>query len=484
MSSIDANPAGPAIVWFRNDLRLSDNPALSAAISSGKPVLAVYIYDPDAAGLWARGGASKWWLHQSLESLDQTLRQFGGRLVLKSGDSGKIIRSLIQDTGATSVLWNRRYEPWAIKQDKAIKEALQASNIEVKSFNGSLLVEPWAIANKQGLPFRVFTPFWKTLQAHHEPERPLGSPSKIAFFEFDEGSTLDELDLLPQKPDWAGGLRQTWTVGEPAARDRLARFIDTAITGYKDDRNLPGVEATSRLSPHLHFGEISPRQVWHAVKSSAAAEGADAHHFLSEIAWREFSYSLLFNFPGLPDTNFQDKFDRFEWRDDPAGFERWSKGLTGFPIVDAGMRELWHTGWMHNRVRMIVASFLTKDLMIDWRLGKAWFWDTLVDADLANNAASWQWTAGSGADAAPYFRVFNPTTQAQKFDPKGAYVKKWVPELRDMPDNLVHDPEKAGGLILSNAKIDLGQTYPEPIVDHAQARLRALDAFATLKEAQ
>ncbi len=478
-----ADPNPPVIVWFRQDLRLADNPALQAAAATGAPVIPVYILDDDAPGDWRPGGASRWWLHHSLASLASDLQQLGGQLVLMKGEAQEQLDALIEQTGADAVFWNRLYDPWARKRDEAIKSSLKDRGVRARSFNGSLIVEPWDIATKTGNPYKVFTPFWKSLKADHTPAEPTGRPNALQLHAHEGGLSLDDLDLLPTKPDWSGGLQENWTPGEAAAHGRLGQFLKAAVSDYSDRRNLPGQSGTSRLSPHLHFGEISPRQVWHAVKQSDHARTGGADTYLSEIAWREFSYNLLYHFPDLPEANFQSKFDAFEWDECEDTLKAWQKGQTGYPIVDAGMRELWATGWMHNRVRMIVASFLIKDLFIHWRRGEDWFWDTLVDADLASNAASWQWTAGSGADAAPYFRVFNPVGQSEKFDPKGDYLRKWIPELADLPDKVIHAPWTADHAVLTRAGVSLGKTYPKPIVDHSEARKRALAAFEKIKDA-
>ncbi|WP_273147619.1 cryptochrome/photolyase family protein [Oceanicaulis alexandrii] len=472
----------PVIVWFRQDLRLADNPALQAAAATGAPVLPVYILDDEAPGAWKPGGASRWWLHHSLTSLARDIEQLGGRLIFQKGPAQACLEALIEDVGADAVFWNRQYEPWARKRDEAIKSALKTADVKARSFNGSLIVEPWDIATKAGAPYKVFTPFWRSLKAGHAPSEPSDRPDALTFQDYKGGCALEALKLLPTKPDWSGGLDDNWTPGEAAAHGRLGQFLQHSVTAYSDRRNLPAEHGTSKLSPHLHFGEISPRQVWHAVKRSDHAQSEGADTYLSEIAWREFSYNLLYHFPDLPEANFQSKFDGFEWTGQEKDLEAWRRGRTGYPIVDAGMRELWATGWMHNRVRMIVASFLIKDLMIDWREGEAWFWDTLVDADLSSNSASWQWTAGSGADAAPYFRVFNPVGQSEKFDPDGDYLRMWLPELTKLPNKAIHAPWMADASVLRQAGVRLGETYPEPIVDHGEARKRALAAFEKIKD--
>ncbi len=455
----------PALVWLRQDLRLADNPALAAAIASGRPVLCLYALDDETPGVWRLGGTSRWWLRHSLQKLSHDLAEIGGRLILRRGASA--LDDIARETGAGAVFWNRCYEPFAVARDTHLKARLIGQGIAAESFGASLLFEPWVPKTGSGGPFRVFTPFWRALQALSEPARPSPPPTSLRGFAAEVASdSLADWNLLPTAPDWAGGLRASWTPGEAGAQARLAQFLDK-LDGYAAGRDRPDVEGTSRLSPHLHFGEISPRQIWHAVRAREAGAGK----FLSEIAWREFSHHLLFHNPTLADEPLDAKFARFAWRGDGAGFTAWTRGRTGYPIVDAGMRQLWQTGWMHNRVRMIAASFLVKHLLIDWRRGERWFWDTLVDADLANNAASWQWVAGCGADAAPFFRVFNPVLQGEKFDPEGAYVRRFVPELAALPDRFIHKPWTAP---------TPPKGYPPPIVDLAEGRARALAAFRAL----
>lgn len=472
----------PAVFWFRNDLRVHDNPALLAAAAEEGPLTVVYILDDETPGSWKRGGASRWWLHHSLKSLSETIASYGGQLLLKRGRAREVMLELTAALGARRVYWNRRYEPWAIACDTEIKSALKARGIEARSFNGSLSVEPWDIATKQGKPYRVFTPFWRALKSQHRPGDPAPAPQTMAWAPISGSDALEDWDLLPRDPDWSHGIAESWEVGEDAAKNRLEAFVAERLNGYDSQRNIPSIKGTSRLSPHLHFGEISPRQIWAAVESSPHGDSADADSFLSEIGWRDFSYNLLYHFPTLPDENFQTRFDTFDWTGTAEALKAWQRGLTGYPIVDAGMRELWHTGWMHNRVRMIVGSFLIKDLMIHWKSGEDWFWDTLVDADLASNAAGWQWVAGSGADAAPYFRIFNPVSQGEKFDPDGEYVRKWIPELARLPKRVVHAPWTADRDTLARAGLVLGRDYPKPIVDHAQARQSALAAFEKIKD--
>jgi deoxyribodipyrimidine photo-lyase len=476
------------LLWFRADLRLADNPALADAVTRGEPVIPVFILDDEDAQAWAPAGASRWWLHGSLAALDRDLRRLGGPgLILRRGSAEAVIAALVAETSAKAVVWNRRYEPWAVTRDARIKAALRAQGVEARSFNAALLCEPTAFANLQGQPYKVFTPFWKSLRATVPVPDPIAASKSLPSLANPPASDpLESWALRPTKPDWAGGLDARWTPGEAGAQARLEAFLDEALLAYRERRDLPGEAGTSRLSPHLHFGEIGPWQVWRAATTAATAQIGDpfpagVETFLSEIAWREFAAHLLFHFPTLPTAPLRAEYAHFPWRSDPKGLAAWRKGLTGYPIVDAGMRELWTTGWMHNRVRMIVASFLIKHLLLDWRDGEAWFWDTLVDADLASNAASWQWVAGSGADAAPYFRIFNPILQGEKFDPGGGYVRLWVPELADLPNSVLHAPWTASARELSNAGVRLGVDYPRPIVDHAAARTRALEALSSLK---
>jgi deoxyribodipyrimidine photo-lyase len=455
----------PMIVWFRQDLRLSDNPALTHAVKTGKPLICLYVLDDETPGDWTITGASRWWLHHSLQALDADLKKKGGGLTLRQGAADKIVNSLIRETGADAIVWSRCYEPFAVARDKTLKAALAAQGVTAESFNGSLLAEPWELKTGGGTPFRVYTPFWKALRARPEPDAPLHAPAKISFHAA-QSEKLESWKLLPTRPNWAKGF--VGTPGEKGAHDTLYDFLDRS-SGYAQARDIPGTEGTSRLSPHLHFGEISPRQVWHAVR--AREESPDGEKFLAEIGWREFNHQLLFHHPYLPDRAYDARFSAMRWRQSEKDFTAWTKGMTGVPIVDAGMRQLWQTGWMHNRVRMIVASFLIKHLMIDWRKGQRWFWDTLTDADLANNAANWQWVAGSGADASPYYRIFNPVLQGEKFDPGGDYVRRFVPELAGVPDKFIHRPWDAP---------QRPANYPAPIVDLAEGRDRALAAFKAL----
>ncbi len=470
----------PVIVWLRADLRLADNPALHAAAERG-PVLPVFILD-ETPPLRALGGASRWWLDKSLRSLDGALRQQGAPLILRRGPALEILQDLIAETGAREVVWSRLYDPASIARDTEIKARLSAAGVACRSYNASLLSEPWEIATGAGGPFKVFSAYWRTAGPRAGAQAPLPAPARLRGLETPVRSdTLDAWGLHPTQPDWSGGFSE-WTPGEAGAKARLATFLANAANAYGDGRDRPDKPWTSKLSPHLHFGEIGPRQVWAAVEAHIHAGGAAGSGavFQKELGWREFNHHLLFHFPKTETDSLNPRFDAFPWRNAADEMEAWRRGRTGYPIVDAGMRQLWASGWMHNRVRMIVASFLIKDLLVDWRIGESWFWDTLVDADIANNIAGWQWTAGSGADAAPYFRVFNPVLQGERFDPEGDYVRRWVPELAKLPKSAIHAPWQADARVLSAADVRLGFTYPRPIVDHAWARDRALKIFQEL----
>jgi deoxyribodipyrimidine photo-lyase len=467
---------GPVLVWFRRDLRLSDHPALAHAVDTGLDVIPVFILDDDDLEDWCPGAASRWWLHASLEALQRDLASLGSRLTLRRGQVHSVIASLVESTKASGVVWNRCYDPSTLERDATLKKSLHLAGCMAESFQGSVLFEPWEIRTGSDSPYRVFTPFWRACrQKSVAVSVEMPNQLRSVAGKLPGSDDLGSWNLQPSKPDWAGGLLETWQVGESAARERLVAFLDVAGISYKQDRDLPGIDGTSMLSPHLHFGEISPRQVWHAVEAQELNEGVET--FLKEVGWREFCHQLLFHNPTLPDKNLKAEFDAMPWRDDPEGQARWQQGQTGYPLIDAGMRQLWQTGWMHNRVRMVVASFLTKHLLIDWRHGERWFWDTLVDADLASNSAGWQWVAGCGADAAPFFRIFNPMTQSRKFDASGAYIRTWVPELAALSDHEIHEPWSAPPAELLAAGVELGVTYPEPCVDHAAARQRALDAY-------
>ncbi|WEN15708.1 deoxyribodipyrimidine photo-lyase [Rhodanobacter sp. AS-Z3] len=465
-----------ALVLFRRDLRLTDNPAWSAACAEHAQVLPVFIH-PDDDGPWTAGAASRWWLHHSLAALDQELRHTGGALHLRRGEPLRVLRELIAQSEVSAVYWNRLYEPATVARDTQIKSVLQESGIAVHSHNAALWCEPWQISTQQSQPYKVFTPYWRNLRQQLQPTAPLPAPSVPGWQPCSGGLALAALELLP-RISWAGGLAESWQPGEAGAHELLDIFADDAVGDYAHARDLPARHGTSRLSPHLHFGEISPRQIHFELCRRAEAVDAkrrpDIEPYLRELGWREFAHHLLFHFPHTPTDNFNPRFNSFSWAAaDEALIERWQRGRTGIPLVDAGMRELWHTGWMHNRVRMIVGSFLTKNLRQHWQHGARWFWDTLVDADLANNTLGWQWIAGCGADAAPYFRVFNPLTQAKRFDPEGAYLRRWLPELSDAPLALLQEPWKDQALLRRSG-------YPAPMVELGLSRQQALDAYGAL----
>lgn len=473
------------ILWFRRDLRLDDNPALCAAVASGEPVVPVYILAPEEEAPWAPGAASRWWLHASLESLDASLRRRGGRLWIGRGDSLAVLRRLAALTGATQVVWNRLYDPATRERDTRVKQALRADGLRCASHNGALLHEPWELATTNGQPYRVFTPFWRAaLRRLPELAAPRPAPEVIRFGSQPPGSlALDDLDLRPRIP-WDQGLRESWTPGEAGALARADSFLASALSDYGERRDWPGSPATSRLSPHLHLGEMGPRRLLTLV-SGRCGDLADgpAEPFVRELGWREFAHHLLYHFPHTVDAPLDSRFDDFPWSDDANGesLRLWQRGRTGIPLVDAAMRELWSTGWMHNRTRMVVASFLTKNLRLPWQAGARWFWDTLVDADLACNTLGWQWTAGCGADAAPYFRVFNPVLQGERFDPRGEYVRRWCPELARLPDKYIHQPWNAPPAVQSAAGLVLGRSYPRPCLDLAESRRAALAAWERVK---
>ena len=475
------------IYWLRNDLRLADNPALKHAAERGA-VLPVFIWTPADHGKWPPGAASRWWLYQSLSSLSASFEKLGSRLILRQGDPLDILEQLVKTTKADTVVWNRRYEPALIAADKRIKCGLTDAGIPVQSFNGSLLYEPWDIETKLGKPYQVFTPMYRTTQAMPEPSKPLAAPKAIqAPVKWPRSEKLSELGLLP-KTKWYDGMANAWDVSESGAMKRLEAFTNDPIGDYNLQRDIPSYQGTSKLSPYLHHGEISPRQAYHAALKCTRGGASDerktnAHHYIRELVWREFGYHLIYHFPHTPGRPLRKKYEAFPWVDHTKGNGRaaltaWQQGQTGYPIVDAGMRQLWHTGWMHNRVRMVVASFLVKHLLIDWRQGAKWFWDTLVDADLASNTLGWQWAGGCGADAAPYFRIFNPMTQGAKFDADGQYVKKWCPELKGVSSKYIHKPWECPPLELQAAGVTLGQDYPQPIIGHKEARERALAALS------
>ncbi|BDV31999.1 cryptochrome/photolyase family protein [Microbacterium terricola] len=454
---------GPSLVWFRDDLRLADNPALRAAIHRGEPIIGLYVLDEESRGIRPLGGAAKWWLHHSLASLGERISERGSILVLRRGPAAAVVRDIAAATGAGAVFWNRRYGGAEREVDTEIKTVLRHDGLEVDSFAASLLFEPWTVQTGAGTPYSVFTPFWRACQSMPAPRAPLPEPREVPGPSTPPASDdFDAWQLLPTEPDWAEGLRDTWEPGEPAARARLRAFLEDDLGAYDRARDEPAAGVTSGLSPRLRWGELSPHQVWHETVAhrGSGAHAASAQRFLSELGWREFAAYTLFSAPDLATKNWRSEFDAFPWpRLNRSHLTAWQRGRTGVPLVDAGMRELWHTGVMHNRVRMVVGSFLVKNLLIDWRHGEQWFWDTLVDADAASNPFNWQWVAGSGADAAPYFRIFNPELQAKKFDPHGEYVKRWAPEYSAGED-------------------------PQPIVDLGETRRAALDAYDAVKRSR
>lgn len=479
--------AAPIVVWFRDDLRLGDNPAFYEAAETGRPLVCIYVEEVAGRDVRPLGGAARWWLHGSLLELDRCLQVNGGRLLLFRGAAEQIVPFVVAACQATAIFWNRRYLKVERIIDEDLKDRFMQQGIDARSFNGHLLYEPWTLSTGAKTPFKVFSPFWRAAQTSGEPGLPLPKPFRVNFHtvpqEVEERSLLlGELRLEPASPDWSGGLHATWQRGERGAQACLSTFIDEGFAFYAESRDRPDLSATSRLSPYLRFGNISARQVWHRLSTAAYARGPalatrNLEKFQSELGWREFSYHLLYHHPNIATRNFQQKFDGLCWRSDPAALAAWQRGRTGYPLVDAGMRELWTTGYMHNRVRMVTASFLVKDLLIDWREGEAWFWDTLVDADAANNAASWQWVTGSGPDAAPFFRIFNPVLQGEKFDPNGNYVRQWVPELAHLPTKLIHRPWDAPEPL----RLQLRDVYPDPVIDHGKARVRALEALSLLQ---
>ncbi len=456
--------SSPILVWFRNDLRLHDHPAFRAAADDGNPVIPVYLHCRDSEGNWPRGAASNWWLHHALNDLSDQLNKKGSRLILRSGkDPEELLNTLMKETGATRIFWNRRFEPAGIQVDTRIKK-----NLSVTSYRGDMLWEPNQVKTQSGGPYKVFTPFYRALQKLGPPEDPLPEPREwISPSAFPDSENLKDWNLLPDIP-WDTAFTDHWDPSCRGAKKQMALFLDEQVEDYKAERDFPEKAGTSRLSPYLHFGQISSRTIW--FEAGADSKGTEA--YTRQLVWRDFAKQLLFHFPQTSDSPLQEKYTDFPWLQDPEALKKWQQGQTGYPLIDAGMRELWATGWMHNRVRMIVASFLVKDLLISWQQGAQWFWDTLVDADLANNSMGWQWAGGCGADAAPYFRVFNPILQSKKFDKSGQYIRRWVPELRDLSDKDIHEPWNAP---------HPPQDYPPPIVDHADARDRALDALASIK---
>ncbi len=475
-----------AILWLRRDLRLADNPALTAALARCERVVPVFIHAPEEEVPWQPGGAARWWLHHSLTALGADLAAAGAGLVVARGESLPELRRLIAATGATECHWNRLYDPAIIARDSVIKQALRGEGIHCESHNAAMLFEPWTVQTGTGAPYRVFSPYWRRCVPRlAEVPAPYPAPARLPPLpDRLESLRIDALGLLPRIP-WDQGLAETWQPGAAGAAARLRSFLSRALDGYTDGRELPAQAGTSRLSPHLHWGELGPRQVLAAVREAGGDVGeGGAGHFVRELGWREFSLQMLFHFPDTPLEPLDPKFAKFPWRSDGAEtlLAAWQRGQTGIPIVDAGMRQLWHCGWMHNRVRMVVASFLTKNLRLPWQDGARWFWDTLVDADLASNTQGWQWAAGSGADAAPYFRIFNPVRQGERFDADGAYVRRWCSELNALPNRLIHQPWAAKAMALDALGVRLGRDYPAPIVDLKTSRDEALAAFEQLKQ--
>ncbi|MHC4833267.1 MAG: cryptochrome/photolyase family protein [Planctomycetota bacterium] len=466
----------PTILWFRNDLRLDDHDGVHAAATADGSVVPVFIHDPESEGAWRAGGASRWWLDRSLRSLEASLEAIGSRLVVRTGRTCEVLRDLVRETGAARVVASRRHEPFARRQEEAVAAAL-GSDVAFERLETTLLFSPEAVRTGGGDPYRVFTPFWRSCLKQASIPASKAAPKALkAPRSWPRSEPIEGLALRPAI-GWDEGLAETWTPGEAGAKARLATFRRSAIDDYGEGRDRPAIVGTSMLSPHLHFGEISPRRIWNSIGGVDGA-GEDAVKFLAEIGWREFAHHVLAAFPETAEAPLRPEFGRFPWRRDEAGLEAWRRGRTGYPLVDAGMRQLWRTGWMHNRVRMVVASFLVKHLLISWTEGARWFWDTLVDADLASNTLGWQWAGGCGADAAPYFRIFNPVLQGEKFDRAGEYVARWVPELAGMPPKFLHRPWEAPPAVLEAAGVRLGETYPRPIVDHAKARARALEALS------
>ncbi|WP_291842361.1 deoxyribodipyrimidine photo-lyase [Maricaulis sp.] len=478
-----SSATGAALVWFRRDLRLQDNPALHAAVQSGRPLVCVYIHEAGSAFELAPGAASRWWLHHSLIGLSGAISALGGKLVLRSGDAATLLPAISREAGCSEAFWNRSDVPHISARDCPLARQLESVGVKARGFRASTLIDLPTHLNGSGAPYRVFTPFWKSALKTLEPRAPLPAPTRLPAGPEIASEALDSWNLLPRAPDWSTGFDADWTPGEDAAHARLDSFLANALGQYPEDRDRPDIEGTSRLSPHLAWGEISPRTIWHRARAQAEQTGLykQTEKFLSEVGWRDFAIYLASHFDDLRRMNFNRQFDHFPWRDNPAGLDAWKRGQTGVPIVDAAMRQLWATGWMHNRTRMIVASFLIKHLGVHWREGMDWFEDTLVDADLNVNAASWQWVAGSGADAAPYFRIFNPVTQGERFDPDGSYVRRWVPELAGLGRKQIHAPWSEPAGVLAMAGVTLGKTYPHPVIDLKTGRDQALEAYQSMK---
>lgn len=474
----------PTIVWIRRDLRLFDNPALYSAVQEKKPVIPLFIWAPSEEGIWSMGEAQQWWLHHSLNTFDLALRKNGSKLIIRQGPSIATLSAVIKETGAKKVVWNKAYEPLEAERDQKVVDFLHSNGIETTQREAQLLHDPTQVRTGKGTPYKVYTPFWRTIQRTLEVPPPLGNPT------FSEDVThglpihslqVDDLGLLP-KINWTSEFKEYWTPGEQTALERLHSFLDQRILEYHPKRDIPSIEGTSRLSPHLHFGEISPRTIWHEITKAPSSVNLDEDKipYLRQLIWREFAYHLMYHFPHTSERNLRVTFDKFPWSSNAENLLSWQKGQTGYPIVDAGMRQLWRTGWMHNRVRMIVASFLTKHLLVHWLEGAKWFWNTLLDANLPNNTMGWQWAAGSGADAQPFFRIFNPMNQGRKFDPSGQYVKKWVPELEHVPASHIHEPWLMDTHLQRKINVRIGTHYPAPVVDHKEARAHALHTYKNI----
>ncbi|MGI4945228.1 MAG: cryptochrome/photolyase family protein, partial [Janthinobacterium lividum] len=467
----------PVIVWFRQDLRLADNPALRHALNGGHAVLPVFVLDRETPAAWATGGAGCWWLHHSLAALARGLQARGAALLLRRGRWEEVLPALAEEVGATEIHAGRLHEPWAAAADARLDTILAGAGRKLHLHRASTLVDPETIRTKTGGTYGVYGPFRKAFAARGEPEPPQPAPDRIPIPALPRSDALDSWGLLPSRPDWASGFREQWQVGEDAAQAKLRHFLSHTLDDYERTRNAPAEEGTSQLSPHLHWGEISPAQAWDAARQAAPAGGPGLERFRDELVWHDFSAYLLRHYPDTPDAPLKPEFGRMPWRTAPEELRAWQCGRTGIPIVDAGMRQLWRIGWMHNRIRMVTASFLIKHLLVSWQDGERWFWDTLVDGDLATNSVSWQWVAGTGADPQPFFRVFNPVLQGQKFDAAGDYVRRWVPELAALPARFIHTPWLAPGNVLREAGVTIGKTYPAPIVDLAEGRRRALEAL-------
>ena len=471
------------IWWIRRDMRLDDNPTLQRALRSDA-LLPVYVHAPDEEAPWPLGGAQKWWLARSLASHARALSQVGSRLVILEGDAAKTLTDLARKLGATEVVWSRRFEPTALAQESRVEGALDSAGIAWSSYLANHLFDPEEIATQTGNPYQVYTPFSRNLRARGTPAQPKPTPASLPPADgAPKGVSIESLDLEPKR-DWAKRFPEFWTPGEQGAQANLKRFNDAALAAYPTGRDEPSTVGTSLLSPHLAFGEVGIRRVWHTAAAPKVSPAASTDKFHAELLWREFATHVLVHFKHTDLKPLRPEFARFPWRKDAAALKAWQRGQTGYPLVDAGMRQLWTTGWMHNRVRMVVASFLVKHLLLPWQDGARWFWDTLVDADLANNSLGWQWAGGCGADAAPYFRIFNPTSQAEKFDADATYIKRWVPELARVPAKFALEPWEAPPLALAAAGVTLGETYPNPIVEHGMARERALGALSTVSKSK